>query len=245
MNELNIKNHDFEDAKNSIKKFSEQSGMDLYIKRVDSNKDIGEWFSSFFVGEGFGSEHKVSGKELNELISQLQSNFQSVNETQIKLIKEFGQVYNALEALDKDYIKAIIASINSTKIASAGIESAQKDINKIIEEQKNTLELLIKFKKNLDRYTHLKDIDKMWDSLTDINNAINDISGELNLKEMKLTKQEDEIDRISKYISEISNKESLDNSVITELSRKLNFSYALAGSSLGLALIGIAITLSR
>ena len=130
MEELVIKNHDFEDAKLAIKEFSEQTTTDLDLKRVDDKKGFGEWLGDAIFGGGLGTNHKVTGEELNELTVQIQSHLRSVNSTQIKLIKQFGQVYSALEALDKDYIQAILISIKATEETSKRIEATQEQIKK-------------------------------------------------------------------------------------------------------------------
>ena len=162
MGELVIQYHDFENAKKEIKKFSEQTTTDLDLKRVDDSKGVGEFLSDWFFGRGIGKDHLVKGEELNDLTSQIQTHLHSINNTQIKLIKEFGQVYSALEALDKDYIQAILISIKATEETSEGIQKTQEQIKKIVENQRKTLEKLKKFKQKLDGYAHLGDIDKIW-----------------------------------------------------------------------------------
>lgn len=162
MGELVIQYHDFENAKKEIKKFSEQTTTDLDLKRVDDSKGVGEFFGDWFFGRGIGLDHKVTGEELNELTSQIQTHLHSINNTQIKLIREFGQVYSALEALDKDYIQAILVSIKATEETSQSIQETQGQIKKIVENQRKTLEELKKFKQKLDGYAHLGDIDKIW-----------------------------------------------------------------------------------
>ena len=162
MGELVIQYHDFEKAKNEIKTFSEQTTTDLDLKRVDNSKGVGEFLGDWFFGRGIGLDHKVTGEELNDLTSQIQTHLHSINNTQIKLIKEFGQVYSALEALDKDYIQAILVSIKATEETSEGIQKTQEQIKKIVENQRKTLEELKKFKQKLDGYAHLGDIDKIW-----------------------------------------------------------------------------------
>lgn len=162
MGELVIQYHDFENAKNEIKKFSEQTTTDLDLKRVDDSKGVGEFLGDWFFGRGIGKDHLVKGEELNDLTSQIQKHLHSINNTQIKLIKEFGQVYSALEALDKDYIQAILISIKETEETSKGIQKTQEQIKKIVENQRKTLEELKKFKQKLDGYAHLGDIDKIW-----------------------------------------------------------------------------------
>lgn len=162
MGELVIQYHDFENAKKEIKKFSEQTTTDLDLKRVDDSKGVGEFLGDWFFGRGIGKDHLVKGEELNDLTSQIQIHLHSINNTQIKLIKEFGQVYSALEALDKDYIQAILISIKATEETSEGIQKTQEQIKKIVENQRKTLEELKKFKQKLDGYAHLGDIDKIW-----------------------------------------------------------------------------------
>ena len=142
MGELVIKHHDFENAKKEIKRFSEQTTTDLDLKRVNDSKGVGEFFGDFFLCQGIGLNHKVTGEELNELTSQIQSHLHSINSTQIKLIKEFSQVYSALEALDKDYIQAILVSIKATEETSQSIQKTQGQIKKMVENQIKTLEEL-------------------------------------------------------------------------------------------------------
>ena len=136
MDELIIKKHNFENSINEIKNFSEQTITDLDLKKVNNQDFIG-----IPGGPGFGMDHKVSGWELNELTSQVQNHLCSMNNTQIKLIKEFGQVYSALDALDKDYIQAILASIKATEETSKSLLEAQN--------QRKTIEELIQFKNQM------------------------------------------------------------------------------------------------
>lgn len=180
MDELVIKTHDFDVAKKDLKEFSEQTTTDLDLKKVDTSKGVGEWFTGWLKGGGISTEHIVNGAELNELTSQIQKHLIEINTMHIKFIQEFGQVYNALEALDKDYIQAILVSIQATEETSKRIEATQEQIKKIVEDQKKTLEVLKKFKQKLDSYAHLEDIDKMWSeyqkwhkNITTLSNSIN------------------------------------------------------------------------
>lgn len=200
MGELVIRYHDFENAKKEIKKFSEQTTTDLELKRVNNSKDIGEIFGDWFFGRGIGLEHKVTGEELNELTSQIQKHLYSINNTQIKLIKEFGQVYKALEALDKDYIKAILISIKATEETSRGILETQGQIKKIIENQRKTLEELKKFKQKLDGYVHLGEIDEIWKQTEEHQLRINKVEQEDKSHIDKLKELEQTDSRMSESI---------------------------------------------
>ncbi len=151
MDELIIKTHDFEESKNQIKVFSEQTSSELKIDKVDT----GGWF--FGLGD-----HNVTGRELNTLASQIQEYLIDFNTLNTKFIKEFGQVYNALEALDKDYIQAILIAIKAAEKANDEVKVAQGDISNTIELQKKTITVLKQFKEKIECHKHLGDIDKMW-----------------------------------------------------------------------------------
>lgn len=151
MSKLVIKTHNFELEKKGLKEFAQKKDDELQIDTVD--------IAGGFLGLG---NHKVTGFELNNRLAVIQNHFIDLNATNNKIIKEFGQVYRALEALDKDYIQAILISIKATEQTSNGIEAAQHKITQIIDDQKKTLEVLKKFKNKLDSYNHLSDIDRIW-----------------------------------------------------------------------------------
>ncbi len=176
MGELVIKEHDFKEAKESIKQFSEQTAVELELRKVNDKKSFGEWVGDAFIGADMGIKHKVTGDELNNLTIKIQTHLNSINGTQIKIIKEFGEIYNALEALDKDYIQGILISIKATEVTSEGIRAHQKQLDKIISDQKSTLEVFKKFKQRLDTYIHLGDVDKIWNDCQRWNEEIKNLS---------------------------------------------------------------------
>ncbi|MFD2215304.1 hypothetical protein [Metabacillus endolithicus] len=151
MNELVIQTHNFEKAKNQLKQFSMTKPDELALKKVDVDGGLFNWF-----------DHKVTGQELNALTNQIQGYLIKFNTLNTKFIKEFGEVYNALEALDKEYIQAILISIKAAEKASKEAKDAQKDINKTIEMQKQTILVLKNFKDKLDKYEHLENVDEVW-----------------------------------------------------------------------------------
>ena len=208
MDELIVKQHNFQKAKKQLKKFSEEIPEEVALNKVDNDKGFGEFVGDLLFGRGLGLDHKVTGEELNELTSEIQTHLHSINETQIKLIKEFGQVYNALENLDKGYIEGILTSIKATEKTSEEIVATQEKIAAIVDDQSTTIEILKKFKKKLDDCAHLEDIDKLWHESQEQNEIIQNISTE------------------TKVISDSSEK----------LNKKLKFLYLISGGALGLAL---------
>ncbi len=104
--DLQVSNHDFNAAKEQLKKFAEQDIEELKFDKVRTHED-------FFGVEW--AEHGVTGKEFNSLVEKVQKYFSKVYDRDQNLIEEFGEVYKALEALDKDYIQAILTSVSAIK----------------------------------------------------------------------------------------------------------------------------------
>lgn len=185
MNEIVIKRHSFDLAKNRLKEFSEKTEAELAIDKV---KTDGKFF-------GLG-DHKVTGYELNKRLESIQSHLIDINSTNNGTIKEFREVYNALDALDKDYITSILASIKAIEKTSNDVRNQQgtlKQHNEKLASQQNKLDshqieieknisnvtkivmTLKSFKEKLDGYKHLTDIDKIWSDCKMIGNEIQEV----------------------------------------------------------------------
>ena len=134
--ELVIKTHNFEDAKRRLKEVSEKKIEGFEINIVGT-KD------KFLFLEG---DHKVTGEEFNNRIKAINQHLTNLHTKTYENNKEFGEVYNALEALDKDYIAVILTSINAIEEVS---KHMREEIDTIKEVQKKTLENLQKFKQEL------------------------------------------------------------------------------------------------
>lgn len=136
--ELVIKTHNFEDAKRRLKEVSEKKPEEFEIRLVKLKEKF--WFLKE-VGE-----HKVTGDEFNERIIAIDQHLINLHTKTYENNKEFGEVYNALEALDKDYIAVILTSINAIEEVS---KHMREEIDTIKEVQKKTLENFQKFKQEL------------------------------------------------------------------------------------------------
>ena len=134
--ELVIKTHNFEDAKRRLKEVSEKKIEGFKINIVGT-KD------KFLFLEG---EHKVTGDEFNSRIRAINQHLTNLHTKTYENNKEFGEVYNALEALDKDYIAVILTSINAIEEVS---KHMREEIDTIKEVQKKILENFQKFKQEL------------------------------------------------------------------------------------------------
>lgn len=133
MTEITIKRHSFDLAQERLKEFSE--GTEAQVE-IDSVRTDGG-----FLGLG---DHKVTGYELNRRLKIIQSHFITVNETNNKVIKEFREVYNALDALDKDYIASIVANVKAIEKTSNDVRVQQgilEQHHKKLENQQGELDI--------------------------------------------------------------------------------------------------------
>jgi DNA repair ATPase RecN len=198
MSELIIETHDFEKSIKQIKVFSEKIPKNLEFKMVKTDG----WF--FHLGE-----HKVTGTELNTLTEKIQDYLIDFNLLHIKFIKEFGQVYNALKALDKDYIQAILIAFKSAEKANDEVKVAQGDITKTIDLQKKTINVLKQFKEKIESYEHLEDVDKIWDNSQKIREEILSINSDIRKINSYTKNLLQAVETLSQFKSTLENYEHL------------------------------------
>lgn len=192
-----IKTHNFEVAKRGLKEFSQKTADELQINTVRTDGG--------FLGLG---DHKVTGDELNDRLSVIQKHLIDLNNVNNKAIKEFGQVYDALEALDKDYIQSILISLKATEETSKKIAKTQENLSGVVDNQKITLQVLQNFKKKIDSYQHLKDIDDIWNDYQKHKDEILSIIGSMEDIQSYALDNSEEIDKLKKSIKSIDKKMS-------------------------------------
>lgn len=223
--DLQISNHDFNAAKEQLKKFAEQDVKELKFDKVRTHEDIFglEW-----------AEHGVTGKELNSLIEKLQNYFSNVYDRDQNLIKEFGEVYKALEALDKDYIQAILTSVSAIKKTNEKLSIDQERIDQTIEKQKATLIALKQFKEKVSAQLSEIDSSKLVTLIEQLESRVEEIE-----KSSSIMKDE------SSEISQLKNELDSVKSQVNILSNKLLTSFVLTGIATGFAVVTLIILLMR
>ena len=231
MEQLEIQSHNFQEKILKNKSNSDQKLHKLELKKVDESKGAMQHLEDLLYGRGFFPEHVVTGKEFNTFIEQLQPYLHNFNSAQIDLYKELGEVYSLLEGLDKDYIQAIIVSIKAAEETSKGIRNTQNQIEGIVKNQKQTIEKLKEFKQKIDSYTHLKDIDSMWNTVNEHSKQMNVFEQQGSVTVTSMKKYQEEIDRKIEKLTQES------NSKIESLKNKIALTYWIAGGALGIAII--------
>ena len=219
--EINISRHDFDQAKEQLKEFAEQIGEELYFDRVRTHED--------FFGFEF-AEHGVTGKEFNTLVEQTQNYISKFYDNQQTLIEEFGQVYKALEALDKDYIQAILSSVAAIDHTNKKILKEQARIDKTIEKQTSTLLALKQFKEKLTENNHKESIEehkKILSSLDERIDKLEQFSAKIPLEPVSYTA---ELEELRRDLEESKQQ-------IQFISNRLLTLFIVSGVSIGMLLI--------
>lgn len=167
MSEIVIRKHNFEEAKSHIEKFS---------KELPSNPSFSPvQVDGWFLGLG---DHKVTGTEMNTFIKAVQDKLILVNTSLMGLTNEYKEVYNALDALDKDYIGGIIGAVESAQDASDQALKTQRDIKTIVDNLKVAVEKLSKLK--ITTETLENDINIKYAKITSLLNEQRERNEELN-----------------------------------------------------------------
>lgn len=221
--EINISQHDFDEAKEHLKEFAEQSQDELYFDKVKTHDD--------FFGFEF-AEHGVNGREFNTLVEQTQNYISKFYDNQQKLIEEFGQVYKALEALDKDYIQAILSSVAAIEHNNKKIQKEQARIDKTIEKQASTLQVLKQFKEKFNENNHKEAIEEYKNRLSKLDDRIVSIEDTVNKLPLEPVSNTAEIEELRKELKESKEQIKL-------ISSRLLTVFIISGVSIGMLIIAL------
>ncbi len=227
--EINISKHDFDEAKEHLKEFAEQSQDELYFDKVRTHDD--------FFGFEF-AEHGVTGNEFNTLVEQTQNYISKFYDNQQTFIEEFGQVYKALEALDKDYIQAILSSVAAIEHTNKKILKEQARIDKTIEKQKLTLEALKQFKEKFNEEKSKNSIVENEERLSALDDRIVNLEGTVSQLPLETVSHTAEIEELRKELKESKQQ-------IQFISNRLLTLFIVSGVSIGMLIITLVFMFLR
>ena len=227
--EINISQHDFDEAKEHLKEFAEQSQDELYFDKVKTHND--------FFGFEF-AEHGVNGREFNTLVEQTQNYISKFYDNQQKLIEEFGQVYKALEALDKDYIQAILSSVAAIELNNKKILKEQARIDKTIEKQSSTLLALKQFKEKFNENNHKETIEEHENRLSKLDDRIVSLEDTVSALPLEPVSHTAEIEELRKELKESKQQ-------IQFISNRLLTLFIVSGVSIGMLIITLVFMFLR
>lgn len=221
--EINISPYDFNEAKEHLKEFAEQSRDELYFDTVKTHND--------FLGFEF-AEHTVTGKEFNTLVEQTQNYISKFNLKQQELIEEFSQVYKALEGLDKGYIQAIICNVAAIELNNKKILKEQARIDKTIEKQTSTLQVLKQFKEKFNENNHKEAIEEHKEQLSKLYDRIVSLEDTVSALPLEPVSHTAEIEELRKELKESKQQ-------IQFISNRLLTVFIISGVSIGMLVIAL------
>ena len=221
--EINIRKHDFDEAKEHLKEFAEQSQDELYFDKVRTHED--------FFGFEF-AEHGVTGKEFNTLVEQTQNYISKFYEKQQETIDAFSQVYKALEGLDKGYIQAIVTTVAAIKHTNKKIQQEQARIDKTIEKQASTLQVLKQFKEKFNENNHKETIEEHENRLSKLDDRIVSLEDTVSTLPLEPVSHTAEIEELRKELKESKEQIKL-------ISSRLLTVFIISGVSIGMLIINL------
>lgn len=221
--EINISAYDFNEAKEHLKEFAEQSRDELYFDTVKTHDDL---FGFEFT------EHTVTGKEFNTLVEQTQNYISKFYEKQQEVIEQFSQVYKALEGLDKGYIQAILTNIAAIDHTNKKLAKEHARINKTIEKQTSTLSALKQFKEKFDEDSKKDFIEKHEEQLSKLDDRIESLEDTVSALPLEPVSNTAEIEELRKELKESKEQIKL-------ISSRLLTVFIISGVSIGMLIIAL------
>ena len=180
----------------------------------------------------------MTGNEFNTLVEQTQNYISKFYDNQQTFIEEFGQVYKALEALDKDYIQAILSSVAAIDHTNKKILKEQARIDKTIEKQKLTLEALKQFKEKFNEEKSKNSIVENEERLSTLDDRIVNLEGTVSQLPLETVSQTAEIDELRKELKESKEQIKL-------ISSRLLTVFIISGVSIGMLIITLVFMFLR
>lgn len=238
MEENKINTHNFEKAKEDIRAFSHNLPSDPYFERVE--KDV---FWGLF-------DHNVTGEELNKFIGAVQYRFISTNKVLRNTVQEFKRIYEALDALDKDYINYILFSLGEAERANKKALLAQEDLQKTIETlQKVYVSLKTKIEEQQETYSefisrHEQQINAISSENKEVRTEQERMNETIGILKNVHTKLKAKINEQQEMISELVSKQEQKNNIISSNKNDTKNAYLIAGFSLALALVQFVLLLT-
>ncbi|MDD3141792.1 MAG: hypothetical protein PHX08_22895 [Lachnospiraceae bacterium] len=239
MNELNIKRHSFDLAKNRLKEFSEKNEAESAIDRVKTNGGI------FGLGD-----HKVTGDELNNRLESIQGHLIDI----YTHLKDIDSIWDDLSTVKKEVTDLFKAVDDSNKVIqehqiylerlNSASEKHQDGLDKLFQNQdeikeyaeanRSSIAELQVFRSEVDSTEHIADIDSMWEQG---NNVKTDLA-EAKKHIVSLREKTIEIDK------QIADKTTETQDKLVLLETKLKYAYYIAGGALGLAIVELMLALT-
>ena len=221
--EINISPYDFNEAKEHLKEFAEQSRDELYFDTVKTHDDL---FGFEFT------EHTVTGKEFNTLVEQTQNYISKFYEKQQETIDAFSQVYKALEGLDKGYIQAIVTTVAAIEHTNKKIQKEQARIDKTIEKQKVSLVALKQFKEKFNEDNNKDLIEEHEERISKIDDRIVSLENTVSTLPLEPVYHTAEIEELRKELKESKQQ-------IQFISNRLLTVFIVSGVSIGMLVIAL------
>lgn len=230
-----VKRQNFDTAMKSIKDFSDQATEHEPLARVSYSEGLFDLF-----------DHKVTGSELNRVVSQVEDQLVDLKNYNLGFLDLITNIYKALDALDQEHISGILIAANAAKVASdkatKNVEAIEKIVKvlkefkdkleklehlmdvdkawKLLDEQQKLIESFGIYQSRLSKIKHIQDVDKLWDKASLQAKSLMDIENELSQIDKSLEIQGTTIAGFADIINDISqNQQSFINSVNQRLTQ--------------------------
>lgn len=132
MNELVIKRTGFDQGLQNIQKFAKNLPTDHSFDRVAVDGTLLKF-----------TNHHVTGAEMNHFIEKVQERLISVNTTFHSIIKEFTQIYQVFDSLDKEYVAGILLSLEEVRKACQAAQMVSDENSRTLESLQKTVAKLL------------------------------------------------------------------------------------------------------
>ena len=163
-----LRHHNFDIQKSELLDLATQEPQRLPCEPFKTKGGLFNWFNA-----------KVSGDEMNQFVADLNQVLIDSNSYSIKAFHALRGVYETFEALDKEYLASIYASIVSAEKAANDAKKASDKNDNAIKLIQQTIQKFTQFKSKITAINHIKEVDQIWDDVQVLNTQMSDMQKRL------------------------------------------------------------------
>lgn len=260
---VQIDGRNFEEAKNNLKDILERTKTNPELSRVKTSGGLFNLFPHNVTGDELNEltvqiqDYLISLNEFNgDIINRIGELYQTLdfldNDYIQKIVislqcaekasqeaKDAGiDAQKALEETNKA-VNDLAATQKSLQNAQKTLRDTNRKIDKTVSQLEKTILVLSRFKSDIDKIQHLKDLDLLWSEYQGSKESIDKLTEKLNVQEQTTQTLSNYFDDVWKKHTEVEEERKM------SFAKKLTFAYALGGVSLCIALVTFVLLLLR
>lgn len=167
-----------------------------FKEKIEGYKHLADVDKIWSNSQKLQNDLAVISSEIAKVIATNERNTQN-----IKSLQSFKKQVDRIKHLQD--IDDLWNGTNDLKQSVASLDEKVNDLIRKLDDQVQTLESLAEFKDNLEKITHLADVDKLWDDTLQIHNEITSVNRNIGILKKAVRGQRKDLDELFAFVKSL------------------------------------------